>query len=318
MKIRHPQLLLEAKSSASLSRSRWSGASWATLASPKATTYSQLAQHIIRTKKPAFLAIHLVCLDALEHATGRQSAEAYWAANDSDNRVADLVRATEEAGIRDKTTFVITTDHGFVTYTKTVNPNAMLRRGLRKDRSAGQVAGRRLSSFRHVPGRRLFCVCPGHRKSRPNHRPNHAKTRRHGRVEAVIPSSEFAARIGHRTADQDPREPDICLSAKDGYSFSDSLADTADVSTTDSPKGSHGYLQTNPDLYGCCVISGAGIKPGTTLETIQNIDIAPTIARLLGIEMPTADGKVLIDALIDPKRGRRRVNSIGSGVQESS
>jgi ABC-type sugar transport system ATPase subunit len=66
--------------------------------------YSQLAQHIIKKHKPNFLAIHLVSLDSFEHAHGRQVPEAYWAANDSDNRVADLIRATEEAGIRDKTT----------------------------------------------------------------------------------------------------------------------------------------------------------------------------------------------------------------------
>jgi arylsulfatase A-like enzyme len=42
---------------------------------------------------------------------------------------------------------------------------------------------------------------------------------------------------------------------------------------------------------------GAGIKPGSKLGAIRNLDVAPTAARLLGIRMPSATGKVLIDAL---------------------
>jgi|APTNR8051073442_1049403.scaffolds.fasta_scaffold07855_2 predicted AlkP superfamily pyrophosphatase or phosphodiesterase len=263
--------------------------------------YSQLAQHIIRTKKPAFLAIHLVSLDSLEHATGRQSAEAYWAANDSDNRVADLVRATEEAGIRDKTTFVITTDHGFITYTKTINPNAMLRReGFVKAAALGKSLAPDSPVYAMSQGGGCFVyVLDSANRDKIIAQITPKLAAMEG-VEAVIPSAEFASRIGHQTADKDPREPDLCLSAKDGYSFADSLADTADISPTDGPKGSHGYLQTNPDLYGCCVISGAGIKAGTVVDFIQNIDLAPTMARLLGIEMPTADGKVLNAILTKP------------------
>ena len=260
--------------------------------------YSQLAQHIIRTKKPAFLALHLVSLDALEHATGRQSAEAYWAANDSDNRVADLVRATEEAGIREKTTFVITTDHGFVTYNKTINPNAMLRReGFVKAAALGKSLAADSPVYAMSQGGGCFIYVLDNVNRNQILAQITPKLAAMEGVDAVIPSTEFAAKLGHQTSDKDPREPDLCLSAKDGYSFADSLADSADIGTTDSPKGSHGYLQTNPDLYGCCVISGAGVKSGTTLENIRNIDIAPTIARLLGVAMPTADGRILSEIL---------------------
>jgi predicted AlkP superfamily pyrophosphatase or phosphodiesterase len=114
--------------------------------------YTQLATHIIRTKKPNFLALHLVSLDSFEHAHGRQVPEAYWAANDSDNRVADLIRACEEAGIRDKTTFIITTDHGFVTYTKSINANA----ALKKDGFVKSVLGKSLA-----PDSKVFAMAEG-------------------------------------------------------------------------------------------------------------------------------------------------------------
>jgi arylsulfatase A-like enzyme len=48
-----------------------------------------------------------------------------------------------------------------------------------------------------------------------------------------------------------------------------------------------------PNMYGSCVISGAGIASGKVIDDIQNIDITPTMARLLGIPFPDADGKVI-------------------------
>jgi arylsulfatase A-like enzyme len=52
-----------------------------------------------------------------------------------------------------------------------------------------------------------------------------------------------------------------------------------------------------PNMDGCCVISGAGIASGKVIDAIQNVDITPTMARLLGIPFPNADGKVIEAAL---------------------
>ncbi|MBA2502783.1 MAG: hypothetical protein H0V27_07880 [Pyrinomonadaceae bacterium] len=43
---------------------------------------------------------------------------------------------------------------------------------------------------------------------------------------------------------------------------------------------------------------GRGIRKGTQLGTIRNVDVAPTIAALLGIEMTGIDGKTLTKMLI--------------------
>jgi hypothetical protein len=36
------------------------------------------------------------------------------------------------------------------------------------------------------------------------------------------------------------------------------------------------------------------VKPGAKLDRVTTMDMAPTIARLLGVELPTARGKVLV------------------------
>ena len=49
-------------------------------------------------------------------------------------------------------------------------------------------------------------------------------------------------------------------------------------------------------MHALFVAAGKGIKPGTKLKIINNVDVAPTIAHLLGLELK-ADGRVLREAL---------------------
>lgn len=259
--------------------------------------YSQLAQHIIRTKKPNFLALHLVSLDSFEHATGRQTAEAYWAANDSDNRVADIVRATEEAGIREKTTFVVTTDHGFITYTKIINPNVMLKaEGLTKT-MLGKSLAKDSKVFAMSQGGACFVYVFDQANRDSILATITPKLAALEGVESVVERKDFAKLTGHLTSDEDAREPDLFLSAKDGYAFTDSLADTQVITPVEGHKGAHGYLPSHPNMHGCFVISGAGVKKGGLLEKISNMDVAPTMAKLLGVALPGAEGRVLEEAL---------------------
>jgi predicted AlkP superfamily pyrophosphatase or phosphodiesterase len=174
--------------------------------------YSQLAQHIIKKHKPNFLAIHLVSLDSFEHAHGRQVPEAYWAANDSDNRVADLIRATEEAGIRDKTTFVITTDHGFVTYTKSINPNALLR----KDGLVKSVLGKSLAPdsqvFAMAEGGASFVYVLDEANRDSILKQITPKLAKMEGVSGVVEAKDFDSKLHHLTADKDPASPISCCS----------------------------------------------------------------------------------------------------------
>jgi predicted AlkP superfamily pyrophosphatase or phosphodiesterase len=61
--------------------------------------------------------------------------------------------------------------------------------------------------------------------------------------------------------------------------------------------GSHGYLRDMPDMRAVFVASGYGIRQGATVPQVRNVDIAPTIARLLGLEMKNVSGRVLTDVL---------------------
>lgn len=256
--------------------------------------YALISRHIVITHRPNLLLLHLVTVDAFEHSTGRQTAEAYWAVNDSDNRVRDVVDAVETAGLNEKTTFIITSDHGFITYTNQINPNVLLRKeGLLT------VAGST------VKPQKAYCLSQGggaflYVLDKPNRSEIIArllpKLAALEGVEAVIEAKNFG-KVGHVHPDMDPRTPDIMLSAKDGYSFGGTATGDLEVTPVTPPKGSHGYLPTHPLMYGAFVASGAGIKTGAMISEMSNLDVAPTIAALLGMEMKNADGRLLKEIL---------------------
>ena len=50
-------------------------------------------------------------------------------------------------------------------------------------------------------------------------------------------------------------------------------------------------------MHAMFVAAGKGIKPGTRFDQIRNIDVAPTIAHLFGLNMPDAEGRILKEAL---------------------
>jgi hypothetical protein len=93
---------------------------------------------------------------------------------------------------------------------------------------------------------------------------------------------------------------DLLLAAKEGYAFEDEIFDENVITALASPSGGHGYLASNPGMNGVMVAWGRGIKRGLKLGIVDNIDVAPTIAALLGQRMPDATGKALRELLVAP------------------
>ena len=90
---------------------------------------------------------------------------------------------------------------------------------------------------------------------------------------------------------------DLVLTAKEGYAFGTGHEGAAVV---DLEGGAHGYLSTDPQLDAIFIAWGRGIRPGARLDAIDNLAVAPTIAALLGLEMPGAAGRKL-EGLLQPE-----------------
>ena len=58
--------------------------------------------------------------------------------------------------------------------------------------------------------------------------------------------------------------------------------------------GHHGYLASDPEMDAVFIAYGKGVKPGTRLDTIRNVDVAATIASLLGLKMDGIAGRPVL------------------------
>jgi hypothetical protein len=62
-------------------------------------------------------------------------------------------------------------------------------------------------------------------------------------------------------------------------------------------RGNHGYRPDHPDMGGIFYALGRAVPSGATLPPLRAIDVAPTVARLLGIEPPQSSEGTPLEAL---------------------
>ena len=110
-------------------------------------------------------------------------------------------------------------------------------------------------------------------------------------IAEVITPDRFEV-LGLPLPQKDPQTFDVLLTAKAGYSFSGATGGAV-TAAVPQQEGSHGYLADDPDLDGIFIASGYGVKAGTKLQQMRSIDVAPTIAKLLGVSLPKAKGKAV-------------------------
>ncbi len=259
--------------------------------------WTEAACHLIRERKPNLTLVHLLNVDATHHALGPQTAAGYTANAYADMCLARIVAAIDEAGIREQTTLIVVSDHGFTTTPKAIRPNVLLRQAELLSVSAGKIQEARIHVIPEGGIGLVYCTNPGEATA-DSERAKKLFEGQEGVAEVLLPNQFAEYGLPH------PREyapaPDAVLVAKDGYSVSASVEGDTFVATNTEARtslGSHGFISTLEKMNALCVLSGCGIRAGVELEGVENIDIAPTIAQLLGLKDFPADGKVLEKAL---------------------
>ncbi len=240
------------------------------------------AVDILTHHTPNLLLVHLLETDTLQHAYGPLTPAAYAAYAYADSCLRRIVDAAHSAGLLDRTTFVLASDHGFATSTRTVAPNAtLLQLGLLH--GTGKTAHGAVWA-KAGGGSDLVFVRDPAQKATLLPRLQAAFAALPG-VEHVYTNEEAQALGLPALADSD-QAPDLYLTAKPDYAFTDSTEPAGDSPST--PRGQHGYLNTNPDMGSLFIISGAGIRSGLDLGPITNLQVAPTLAAILGVSLPAA------------------------------
>lgn len=254
-------------------------------------TYARVTEHLLKTHRPNLTLLHLITPDGHQHNYGPRSDEGYWAVSYGDDRVRQIRDVLNQPPFAGKSTLIVVSDHGFAEYTKTIYPNVLLKQmGLLTVDNRGAVTARK-AWFESGSGGVYFL----------EKGPSDLKARL-AAVEGVdrVLSAEQFHKLGLPDPATNPQQADLMLSAKEGYTFSNDAKGDLIVSAAGERRGTHGHLPDQPFMYATFVAAGSGIRKGARLEKISSMDIAPTIAALLGVKLPGAEGRVLVELLQRP------------------
>lgn len=255
--------------------------------------YTRLAKQLFENHPPHLLLIHLIEVDHVQHKHGPRTPEAYWSVRFADDRVRDIVEAARASEFGENVTIIVASDHGFFPIERDIRPNIALRRlGLIAD---GEGTARKQAYCVAQGGGCMVYVLDDERRDEIVNQLATELARIEG-VQTVIRQDRFAE-LGLATPADDARAPDLWLAAQSGYSFTETEDGDDVVAPRETPGGTHGYLPDQPDMLATLVLWGAGIRSGVRLEKSSNEDVAPTIARLLGVEFPSATGRPLDGSL---------------------
>ena len=226
--------------------------------------WTRAAVHLIEKHKPNLLLYHLLNLDSINHRYGPHSSASYAAMAFADDRIQDILDALRAAGMEGKATLLVVSDHGFKDVRRTANPNVLL-----KERNApGYVVPEGGTAMVYTPdpagAATLFRAAEG--------------------VERVIEPSGFHE-LGLPTPAESNQAPDLVLAARDGYGFGGGQSGKYVVEQAEG--GTHGFLNSDPDMNATFVAWGYGIRSGVRLGVVDNLIVAPAIAALLELKMAT-------------------------------
>lgn len=257
---------------------------------------TRFAEYFIKEKRPELMLIHLFDLDTAEHKYGPFTPEAFASLEKEDAYVARILKAAESAGTLNDTAVFIVSDHGFMPITKLIHPGVMLARAglikVHQEKDARGVVKTVVTDWRAMP----YCTGGSCAIILRNAKDQEALKGARGAFKEMmsvkaggklkdspllgIVDAKVLRRIGSNP------EAAFMLEATDGYAFGYNL--TGDAVTPSVQRGQHGYF---PSRYSTSFIaSGAGVTRRVELKEVSLTDIAPTIARALGLKLRNAEG----------------------------
>jgi len=245
----------------------------------------RVAAWLLEKKRPAIMTLHLIAPDHTQHETQPFSAETFAVLERLDSVVAKLRDTAERLAPRHAFVAIVS-DHGFAAVRTTLNLFVAFR-----DAGLLTIERGRITDWRAIPWTSGGSAAIMLKDARDD------TTR--GQVRALLDKLAADPANGiDRVLDAD------ALHARGGFPPAAFLVGLrpgwTTISTLTGPVlstgkgGNHGHLPDVPDLRASFFMIGPGVPAGRALGLIDMRDIAPTLARRLGLSLPTADGKALL------------------------
>lgn len=238
-------------------------------------------------EKPFFLSTYFASFDESAHQYGVYSPEAAASLEKIDQSLGQLFE--EAKRITDDNVYIcLVSDHGSLDNTHNICPNVLLKQaGLIETDEKGQITDWKAYCQRaggtaeirlrdpqdHQSAKILEGVVKGLLEDKDS-----------GIME-VLTGEEAKARGGFP-------EAAYVLVAEKGYELRNDTEGEY-CRTQLAQKAQHGYSEEFPEMRASFLLAGPGIQKGN-IENVKLIDVAPTLAGLMGAVLPEAEGRDLL------------------------
>jgi predicted AlkP superfamily pyrophosphatase or phosphodiesterase len=255
----------------------------------------EAARHLLATRPPRLLLLHFLTLDSFQHDHGVGSPEARWALVHMDALLGRLLDTLAGLGRLESTTILVFGDHGFAEVHHVHHLNALLRaEGLLEVDARGRVTRRLAWAAGNGGAAHVYALDGAPRGTVARLRERFAAI---PGVEVIGP--ERFADLGLPAPGPGSHQGDLVLAADDGVFFTGHPTEEA-AARAPVYRGAHGHLPDLPRLGAGFVMAGPGVREGAVVEVASMLAVAPTAARLLGIDLPAAEASPLVEGLAAP------------------
>jgi predicted AlkP superfamily pyrophosphatase or phosphodiesterase len=245
---------------------------------------AKAAAAIIAADHPQFSAVHLSSLDETEHENGPGTPPVKVNLEALDDIVGTLIAAVRKA--QPDVVVALVSDHGFAAISHDVNlVSAFVDAGL-VTLDKGKVKSWQAMPWYQAGSDIIVLADKNDAAVKEKVRALLMKLAANPEngIGGVIDRAEIAKRGG-------AKEADFWVNFAPG--FKGGKAITGPLITSSVDKGTHGYFPDWPEMRSTFLIAGPGVPKGKALGEIDMRDIAPTVAKILEVKLPTATGKPL-------------------------
>lgn len=241
-------------------------------------------------ERPDFLAVHFLELDSIQHEHGPRTPPTFETLERIDTQLGRLFEALRTDGRWDATTVVLVSDHGFVPIENDLRIGLLLKTlGLFETDARGKVLSWRAMAW-PTGGTAAIFLHPD--------ATDLDRRKVDDAVKLLLSNPAYGVARAYRPRDLAALGgfpgAHVVLETQPTFAFSSRLDATQLVGK--SKGGTHGGSPLRPALRASFLMRGPKIRKGHDLGIVRLLDVAPTIARVLEVDLKNVEGRVLTEA----------------------
>ena len=250
---------------------------------------------LIRNEKPDVILVHNCTMDGYRHKSGVFGDLIPKGLDRTDEWLGDVIAAMEDAGVYEETNFIILSDHGHMNMSKYIHLNVLFR-------EAGLLE---VAPNGGIYNWKAYAQANGF--STTVHLVDNSNKKLYDQVYAYLQQLQESGKYGIRkiyTKDElleqyGQNGPySFMVEAEDGYGFANSWTAEHPVVplANGGIRGAHGHTpERGPQPV--FMAHGPDFKEGVSIPNAKLVDVAPTLAAVLGQTLADADGRVMTELL---------------------